>query len=111
MNKLMEYMALGKAVVAYDLPETRVSGGNTIAYVEGETSEALAAAILRLVDNPVERNKLGEQARRRVEDSLCWERQAASLREVYRGLLTDCSASGRSNRQMEAGSSEGNRGD
>ncbi|MFN8640487.1 MAG: heparinase II/III family protein [Candidatus Binatia bacterium] len=27
MNKLMDYLALGRAVVAHDLPETRVSGG------------------------------------------------------------------------------------
>lgn len=90
MNKLMEYMALGKAVVAYDMPETRVSGGTAVVYVSGSAARDLAAAIVALVDDPARRDELGTAARNRIEEHLSWERQKISLAEVYRQVLPDC---------------------
>jgi glycosyltransferase involved in cell wall biosynthesis len=87
MNKLMEYMALGKATVAYDMPETRISGGDAVMYVPGETADNLARAILELADDPARRAALGQRARQRIESSLAWEHQADNLIEVYRRVL------------------------
>jgi glycosyltransferase involved in cell wall biosynthesis len=83
MCKLLEYMALGRAVVAHDLPETRVSGGDAIAYAAGYSAEALAAAVLALVNDPDRRRALGRAARRRIEDGLAWEHQAPRLVGVF----------------------------
>ena len=87
MNKLMEYMALGKATVAYDMPETRFSGGDAVMYVPGESADNLARAILELADDPAGREALGRRARQRIESALAWEHQADNLIEVYRRVL------------------------
>ena len=87
MNKLMEYMALGKAVIAYDMPETRFSGGDTVMYIDDEHPAGLAAAIVKLADDPQLRDELGRRARARIETALCWERQQSALLAVYRQLL------------------------
>lgn len=87
MNKLMEYMALGKPVIAYDMHETRCSGGPGAIYLDECSPESLAAAIIRLADDPPLRVELGRQARERVENTLCWEHQQASLIAVYRAVL------------------------
>jgi len=87
MNKLMEYMAMGKAVLAFDLPETRVSGGSFVEYVAGESPETLARAVIGLIDDPERRVMLGQGARHRIESELAWEHQERSLLGVYRQVL------------------------
>jgi glycosyltransferase involved in cell wall biosynthesis len=89
MNKLMEYMALGKPSIAYDMPETRFSGGDTVSYLQDTTPEALAAEIARLADDPALREDMGRRARERIETTLCWERQQAALLSVYQKLLPE----------------------
>ncbi len=87
MNKLMEYMALGKPSIAYDMPESRYSGGDAVVYLQDRTPEALAAAIAKLADDPELRADLGRRGRERIENVLCWERQQAALLGVYQKLL------------------------
>jgi glycosyltransferase involved in cell wall biosynthesis len=87
MNKLMEYMALGKASIAFDMPETRYSGGDAVLYVEGDSPRSLADAVITLADDAERRATLGRRARQRIESSLAWEHQAGNLLEVYRCLL------------------------
>ena len=87
MNKLMEYLALGRAVVAYDLPETRVSGGEAVAYAAGDRVEDLAAAVLALADDPRRLAELQRAGRARVRDVLGWQHQAPHLLAVYEKLF------------------------
>jgi glycosyltransferase involved in cell wall biosynthesis len=87
MNKLMEYMALGKPAIAYDMPETRFSGGDAVTYIEDHTPAGLAAAIVKLADDPQLRAELGRRARERIENTLSWEHQQATLLAVYRQLM------------------------
>lgn len=87
MNKLMEYMALGKAVVAFDLPETRISGGDSVEFVPGDSARGLADAVMRLVRDPKRRQEMGRRARRRIETELAWEHQERHLLDVYRRVL------------------------
>jgi len=86
MNKLMEYMALGKATVAYEMTETRFTGADTIAYVTESSAEALAETIIRLADDPYRRKDLGERAKARIDSLLCWERQSEHLVSVYKAI-------------------------
>lgn len=87
-NKLMEYMALGKPSVAFDMEETRVSGGDAVVYVPGaQGARGLAEAVAALADDPARREALGTAARARIERDLCWERQSDTLLSVYRGLF------------------------
>ena len=87
MNKPMEYMALGKAVVAYDLKETVVTGGDVCQYVSGDEPAGLADAVLELVDNPERREELGRLGRERVENVLAWPHQAPNLLKIYEELF------------------------
>lgn len=87
MNKLMDYMILGKAVVAFDLAETRVSGGDAVMYASGDSAESLAESILDLADDGDRRQQLGLQARDRVIEELAWHHQAPNLISVYQRLF------------------------
>ena len=51
--KVMEYMALGKPIVSFDLKETRVSAGDAALYVTPNDEAQFAAAIATLMDDPV----------------------------------------------------------
>jgi len=76
MNKVMEYMALGKPVVAYDLRETRCSAGSAALYARPNDLADFAAQIERLADDRSLRQRMGDEGRRRVEAQLSWECQS-----------------------------------
>ena len=86
MNKVVEYMALGRASVAFPLRENRVSGGEAIAYADDWTWQGLASAIGRLLDDDGGRERLGRAARARFLDSLAWERSEPHLLRAYERL-------------------------
>ncbi|MEQ8766283.1 MAG: glycosyltransferase family 4 protein [Planctomycetota bacterium] len=86
MNKVMEYMALGKPLVAFDLIETRVSAGEAALYAEPNRVESYANQIERLADDPDLRQRMGRIGRQRVEDELAWHHQEASLWQAYAAL-------------------------
>jgi glycosyltransferase involved in cell wall biosynthesis len=83
MNKLMEYMALGKAVVAFDLSETRVSGGDAVTYVGNDDELEFARQVDRLLDDPAERERMGAIGQHRVASALAWEYSVAPLIGAY----------------------------
>jgi glycosyltransferase involved in cell wall biosynthesis len=83
MNKAMEYMALGKPVVAFDLKETRVSCGDTALYATPNDVKDLADKILCLADNLALRLELGNKARHRVERELSWSYSVPNLLAAY----------------------------
>lgn len=87
MNKTLEYMAFSLPVVAFDLPETRVSAGDAAVYVGETDPAAFAAAIGELLDDPLRREMLGTIGRLRIEDELGWPHQAAAYVSVYDRLL------------------------
>ena len=87
MNKVMEYMALAKPVVAFDLPETRTSGGEAALYAEPNRLEDLAEKIRLLADHPELRRRLGELGRRRLEEHLCWKHSEDPLLKAYEACL------------------------
>jgi glycosyltransferase involved in cell wall biosynthesis len=84
MNKLMEYMALGKPTVAFDLAETRYSAGEAALYVRPNDEIEFARQVSWLLDNPAERERIGEAGRRRVREALAWEYSAQELLRAYR---------------------------
>jgi glycosyltransferase involved in cell wall biosynthesis len=84
MIKIMEYMALGKPIVQFDLKEGRFSAKEASLYAEkkGGASD-FAAKILWLLDNPDERKRMGDFGRRRVEHELAWEYSVNNLLAAY----------------------------
>ncbi len=87
MNKALEYMALAKPVVAFDLPETRVSCGEAALYASEATPEALAREMVKLVDDFELRRRMGLEGRRRIEEELAWEYSEPKLLAAYRRAL------------------------
>jgi glycosyltransferase involved in cell wall biosynthesis len=85
--KTMEYMAMAKPIVAFDLPENRISAGDSALYATGNSEQDLARLIARLIDQPEERAELGRRGRERVLQSLRWEHQALKLIQLYDQLL------------------------
>ncbi len=86
MNKTMEYMAYALPSVAFDLVETRVSGGDSVLYVESGDVQGFADAVERLLDDPELRLKLALHARERVATELDWRPQAAAYVGVFHRL-------------------------
>jgi glycosyltransferase involved in cell wall biosynthesis len=87
MNKTMEYMAFGRPVLAYDLRETRVSGGSAIAYARAGDEKELAWRIVELLDDPQLREELARRGRERVREQLAWHHSIPALLAAYRSVL------------------------
>jgi glycosyltransferase involved in cell wall biosynthesis len=82
MAKIPEYMAMGRAIASFDLPETRVSAADAAAYAASDEAAALGACVDALLDDPERRRTMGEAGRRRVRD-LSWAQSEAILLEAY----------------------------
>ena len=85
--KIGEYMAMGRPVIATDLPESRFTAQEAARYVTPGDAEAMATAILELLDAPTERAAMGQAGRNRMETELAWEHQQARLLEAYQVAL------------------------
>lgn len=83
MNKIMEYMALEKPIVQYDLAEGRVSAQDASLYARCTEPEHFADLILELLADPDRRRKMGEYGRRRVVDELSWDAERPKLLAAY----------------------------
>ena len=86
---LFEFMAMGKAIVAADLPPIRdvVQNGETGLLVERGNSAAIEQAIRLLADNPQLRERLGRQARQAVMEDHNWETNARRVVELAEELV------------------------
>jgi glycosyltransferase involved in cell wall biosynthesis len=85
--KVMEYMALGKPIVSFDLKETRVSAEDAAIYVTPNDEAHFAQAISLLMDDEEARTRMGAIGRRRVEESLSWDMTSRNLITAYRRLF------------------------
>jgi glycosyltransferase involved in cell wall biosynthesis len=87
MTKVMEYMAMGRPLVSYDLVEARVSAGPAALYAEPNEVDSFAARIAELLDDPELRRKLGGEGRSRVEGGLSWAHSERALVAAYERAL------------------------
>lgn len=86
MNKIMEYMALGKPIVQYDLTEGRFSAGAASLYAKKNDPYDFACKIVSLLDDPRRRQIMGEFGRRRIENELEWRFESPKLLAAYDAL-------------------------
>ena len=89
MTKMPEYMARGKPIVAFDLPEHRFTAQAAAIYVRPNDELEFARALAQLMDDPARRQTMGALGRRRVETELAWHYSAQNLVEAYRRLFRD----------------------
>ncbi len=86
MNKIMEYMALGKPIVQFDLTEGRFSAQDASLYAVNNDPQDMASKILELLDAPAKRRVMGAFGRSRIENELEWRYEAPKLLAAYRAL-------------------------
>ena len=87
MNKIMEYMALGKPIVQYDLTEGRVSAQQASLYAKRNDPVDMAKQIVTLLDDEAQRKQMGEWGRERVKNTLAWEHEVPRLLAAYETLF------------------------
>jgi glycosyltransferase involved in cell wall biosynthesis len=86
MNKVMEYMALAKPIVQFDLAEGRFSAQEASLYARPNDALDLASKVLSLLDTPEQRAQMGDFGRRRVLNELAWPHEAPKLLAAYASL-------------------------
>ncbi len=87
MNKIMEYMALAKPIVQFDLTEGRFSAQEASLYATKNDPEDMARKIVELLDDPGRRQRMGEHGRNRVESELEWKYEVPKLLAAYEVLF------------------------
>lgn len=84
MIKIMEYMAMGKPIVQFDLKEGRYSARDASLYCSPQNYVSeFASAILWLLERPEERRKMGEFGQMRVQKELAWKYSVTNLLQAY----------------------------
>ncbi|MGY4602902.1 glycosyltransferase involved in cell wall biosynthesis [Bradyrhizobium sp. USDA 4474] len=83
MNKIMEYMALGKPIVQFDLTEGRFSAGDASLYAKNVDTADFGDKILELVDDPARRDRMGAIGRKRISGELAWDHEIIKLHSAY----------------------------
>jgi len=83
MIKTMEYMAMGKPAVAFDLTETRFSAQDAALYATPNLVEDFANKIEVLLDNEELRLTMGAIGRKRIEEELSWDHSKEHLLLAY----------------------------
>ena len=86
MNKVMEYMALGKPLVQFDLTEGRVSAGEASWYARPNDVADLAQKMVALLEDENARIHMGAVGRERIEHVLSWQHEAPRLLAAYEHL-------------------------
>lgn len=81
--KVAEYLAAGKPVIAYDLPETRFTAGDAGLYAKPGDWRGLATQIDRVLSDDALAARMRQAAAKRLPE-LLWERQVPALVTAYR---------------------------
>jgi glycosyltransferase involved in cell wall biosynthesis len=87
MNKILEYMALERAIVQYDLLEGRRSAADASLYAEPNNIQDFATKIESLLSNPNARAQMGRVGLQRMFETLEWKHQVPRLLKAYADTL------------------------
>lgn len=85
MNKIMEYMALKKPIVQFDLKEGRFSAGEASLYASDVSD--FTNKINLLLDDESLRTKMGEYGYSRVVNELSWQHESEKLVQFYTAVF------------------------
>ncbi|MBQ0865508.1 glycosyltransferase family 4 protein [Streptomyces sp. RK75] len=83
MNKVLEYMVMGRPIVSFDLKEARVSAGDAAVYASADDEAEFAGLIALLLDDPQRRARMGKIGQERISGQLSWRNSQASLLAAY----------------------------
>ena len=83
MNKVLEYMALGKPIVQFDLTEGKYSAKEASVYANPNDAVDMGKKIVELLDNPQKRQEMSVYGRKRIVEELSWEHTSKALLAGY----------------------------
>ena len=83
MNKVLEYMAMSRPIVSFELREARVSAGDAAVYAPANDETAFAGLVAQLLDDPEERARMGKLGQERVNGPLSWRNSQQALLAAY----------------------------
>jgi glycosyltransferase involved in cell wall biosynthesis len=87
---VVEAMAMGKAVVATTtggLPEVVAQGETGLLVPPGDV-ESLAAAVVSLLEDRVQREQMGRSGKARAQDRFSLDASVAQMEQLYGEILT-----------------------
>jgi glycosyltransferase involved in cell wall biosynthesis len=87
MNKIMEYMSVGRPIVQFDVTEGRYSAGDASLYAAKNDPIDFAEKVLGLLNDPQARARMGASGRERVTNFLSWQSQIPTLIAAYKAAL------------------------
>lgn len=82
-NKVLEAMALGKAVVATKIAVEGIPGEEGRHYVVCDDAKSMANAVVRLLESKDSRNAFENEAWTFVKDTFCWGEAAVAFEKLY----------------------------
>jgi glycosyltransferase involved in cell wall biosynthesis len=87
MNKIMEYMAVAKPIVQFDVTEGRYSAQDASLYAKPNDPIDFGEKVLELIEDPQRRARMGEFGKKRVHDALAWHKEQPKLLSAYDKLF------------------------
>ena len=85
--KVMEYLAAGLPVIAFEAEETVHLAGEAARYAPKGDVAAMARLIDELLDDPAARDEMGHIGQRRAKEFIAWEHQAERYVSTIRELI------------------------
>jgi len=82
--KIFEAMAMGRAVVSTTIGAEGLPVTNGVDIVLADEPQSFADAVCRLMDSREERNRIGNAARKLVEEKYSWESVAEQVQNILR---------------------------
>lgn len=83
MNKVFEYMALGLPFVQFDLPQSRSEAGEAADVAREATPEALAEAMVRLLEDEDRRQRMSAYGLATAQRDFQWANEKHALIDCY----------------------------
>lgn len=93
-GKLLNYMAMGRPIVASDTPVNREILGDLGMYAEVGNPVALARALLTVLSDDENARRLGARLREKAMTDYSWRSIGERIAETYRELLADSVGAG-----------------
>ena len=87
MNKVMEYMALGKPIVQYDLTEGKISAKESSLYARPNDIMDFTKKIYNLITDKSKRKSMGSIGKKRILEKLNWDIEKPKYLSVYKKVF------------------------
>jgi glycosyltransferase involved in cell wall biosynthesis len=87
-GKVLDYMAMGLPIVAFDIPVMNEYLGDLGVYAPLGDAEAMADQLAPLLDDPARSRSIGSKLRERAMHNFSWERAGREIEAVYQQVLS-----------------------